>query len=143
MRTLGGNTSWSSHYGKQYGGFSRIKNKKHNPPIPLLSIGPKKMKSGYQKDMTSIFIASLFIIDKIYLCVCLVSQWCQTLCDPMVCTHQAPLSMEISWQEHCSGLPFPLPGDLPNSGMESASPALQVDSLLLTHQGSPYIYLCE
>ena len=25
--TLGGSTSWSSHYGKQYGGFSRIKKK--------------------------------------------------------------------------------------------------------------------
>ena len=58
--TLGGSTSWSSHYGKQYGGFSRIKKKiPYNPPIPLLSIGPKKMKSGYQKDMTSMCIASL------------------------------------------------------------------------------------
>ena len=28
--TLGGSTSWSSHYGKQYGGFSRIKKKKYH-----------------------------------------------------------------------------------------------------------------
>ena len=36
-----------------------------------------------------------------------------------------------------SGLPFPPPGDLPNPGMECASPALQADSLLLSHWGSP------
>ena len=29
------------------------------------------------------------------------------------------------------------PGDLLNPGIESPSPALQVDSLLLSHQGSP------
>ena len=100
--TPGESTRWGSHYGKQYGGFSRIKKKKipYNPPILLLSIHPKKMKSGYQKDMTTMFIASLFITDKIYLCVCSVAQWCQTLCAPKYCTHQAPLSMGISWQEH-------------------------------------------
>ena len=32
--------------------------------------------------------------------------------------------MEFSRQEYWSGLPFPVPGDLPNPGMESASPAL-------------------
>ena len=31
----------------------------------------------------------------------------------------------------------PPPGDLLNLGIESPSPALQVDSLLLSHQGSP------
>ena len=34
------------------------------------------------------------------MCVCSVVQWCQTLCAPKYCTHQAPLSMGISWQEH-------------------------------------------
>ena len=37
--------------------------------------------------------------------------------------------MEFSRQEYCSGLPFPSPGDLPNPGLESGSPALQADSL--------------
>ena len=36
-----------------------------------------------------------------------------------------------------SGLPFPPPGDLPDPGIEPMSPALQVDSLLLTHRGNP------
>ena len=37
--------------------------------------------------------------------------------------------MEFSRPEYWSGLPFPSPGDLPDPGMESRSPALQVDSL--------------
>ena len=31
---------------------------------------------------------------------------------------RAPLSMELSRQEYCGGLPFPTPGDLPNPGTE-------------------------
>ena len=38
--------------------------------------------------------------------------------------HQTPLSMGFSRQEYWSGLPFPLPGDLPNPGIEPGSPAL-------------------
>ena len=45
--------------------------------------------------------------------------------------------MEIPRQEYWSGLPFPSPGDLPNPGIEPGSPAWQVDSLPLSHQGSP------
>ena len=33
-------------------------------------------------------------------------------------THQAPLSMGFPRQEHWTGLPFPLPGDLPNPGID-------------------------
>ena len=43
--------------------------------------------------------------------------------------HQAPLSMGFSRQEYWSGLPFPLPGDLPDPGIKSGSPALEADSL--------------
>ena len=50
------------------------------------------------------------------------------LCDP---TDSSPpgssLSTEASMQEYWSGLPFPPPRDLPNPGIESGSPALQVD----------------
>ena len=38
--------------------------------------------------------------------------------------HQAPLSMGFSRQEHCSEVPFPPPGDLPNPGIELVSLAL-------------------
>ena len=43
---------------------------------------------------------------------------------------QAPLSMGFPSQEYWSGLPFPLPGDLPNPRIAPGSPKLQVDSLL-------------
>ena len=46
-------------------------------------------------------------------------QSCPVLYNPMA--HQAPLSMGLSRQEHWSGLPFPPPGDLPNSRMEPTS----------------------
>ena len=42
---------------------------------------------------------------------------------------QASLSTEFSRQEYRSGLPFPLPEKLPNSGIKPGSPALQADSL--------------
>ena len=57
-------------------------------------------------------------------------------------THQAPLSMGFSRQEYWSGLPCSPPGDLPNPGIKPASPTLlhqQVDSLPLSHQGSPAV----
>ena len=41
---------------------------------------------------------------------------------PWTVALQAPLSMEFSRQEYWSGLLFPPPGDLPNPGIESASP---------------------
>ena len=47
------------------------------------------------------------------------------------------LSMEFSMQEYWSGLPCPPPGDLPDSVIDPMSPALQADSLLLSHWGSP------
>ena len=37
---------------------------------------------------------------------------------------QSPLSLEFSRQEYWSGLPFPIPGDLPDPGIKSMSPAL-------------------
>ena len=56
---------------------------------------------------------------------------------PWAAALQAPLSMEFPKQEYWSGLLFPSPGDLPNPGVEPASPAVQVDSLPLTYQRSP------
>jgi len=49
---------------------------------------------------------------------------------PWSITHQALLSMGLPRQEYWSRLPFPSPGDLPDSGIEPGSPALPPDSLL-------------
>ena len=40
-------------------------------------------------------------------------------------------------------LPFPSPEDLPNPWIKLRSPALQADSLLLSHQGSPILALAH
>ena len=53
-----------------------------------------------------------------------VTQSCPTLCNPMDCSYQAPLSMGFSRQEYWSGVPSPSPGDLPDPGIEPGSPAL-------------------
>ena len=52
----------------------------------------------------------------------------------MTCRRLCP---GIFLQEYWSWLPFPPPGDLPDPGVEPASPALQAYSLPLNHSGSP------
>ena len=51
------------------------------------------------------------------------------LATPWTVACQAPPSTGFSKQEHWSGLPFPSPGDLPDSEIGPGSPALQADSL--------------
>ena len=43
---------------------------------------------------------------------------------PWTVAYQVPPSMGFSRQEYWDGLPFPSPGDLPNTGIEPRSPAL-------------------
>ena len=52
---------------------------------------------------------------------------------PRTVTHQAPLSTGLSRQEYWSGFPCPPPGGLPDPGIKPVSPALQADSLPLSH----------
>ena len=60
----------------------------------------------------------------------LVAKSCPTLATPWTVACQALLSKGFSRQEYWSGLPFPSLGYLPDPGIESRSPALQVSSLL-------------
>ena len=85
----------------------------------------------------------LLVMERFYelltsLC-CMLSRFSRVrlLATPWTVSHQAPLSMGFSRQEYWDGLPCPPPGDLPNPGIEPISPALQVDSLPLSHQESP------
>ena len=48
----------------------------------------------------------------------------QLFVTPWTVACQTPLSIGFSRQEYWSGLPFPSPGDLPNPGIEPASPIL-------------------
>ena len=56
---------------------------------------------------------------------------------PWTVVRQAPLSMGSSRQEYWSGLPCLPPGNLPDPGIKLESPAMQADSLPLSHLGSP------
>ena len=56
---------------------------------------------------------------------------------PWITACQAPLSMGFSRQGYWSGFPFPSPGDLPNPGIESRSPALQANALPSELLGKP------
>ena len=49
---------------------------------------------------------------------------------PWTVAYQAPPSMRVSRQEYWSGLPFPSPGDLPNSGIEPGSPTFKAGALI-------------
>ena len=49
---------------------------------------------------------------------------------------QAPLSMGFSRQEYWSGLPFPSPGDLPNSEIKPGLPHCRQTLYPLSHQWS-------
>ena len=74
------------------------------------------------------------------MCVCGCGGVCVSLSDsvtPWTIVHQVPLSKGFSRQEYWSGLPFRSPGDLPDSGIEPMSPALQADSLLSEPRGRP------
>ena len=68
-----------------------------------------------------------------------VAQSCLTLCDPTDCSPPGSSPMGFSKQEYWSGLPFPSPGDLPDSGIEPGSPTFQADALTSAAPGKLFI----
>ena len=56
---------------------------------------------------------------------------------PWTVAYQGPLSMGFSRQEYWSGLLLLSPGDLPNPGIESRSPAWWADALPYEPPGKP------
>ena len=73
--------------------------------------------------------------------LCVYAQSYPTLLwPPWTVAFQARLSMEFSRQENWSGLPFPIPENLPDPGIELVSlksPALAMDSLPSEPSGKP------
>ena len=49
--------------------------------------------------------------------------------------------MKFSRQAQWSGLPFPILGDLPDPGIEPASPALAGGFFITAPPGKPYIFI--
>ena len=60
---------------------------------------------------------------------------------PWTVDHQAPPSMGFSRQEYWSGLPFPSPGDRPDSGIKPVSPALACGFFTTEPPGEPGVTL--
>ena len=78
-----------------------------------------------------------------------VAKLCPTLTTWWTIPYQARLPIWFSRQEYLSGLPFPIPGDLPDPGIELGSPTLQAVSCIaggfftwLSHQRS-FIFLLD
>ena len=97
-----------------------------------------RLQSVRGKAAASILLCCLYHVASsaslLFVC-CLFDQSCLILCDSMDVAHQVPLSVGFPRQEYWSRLLFPSPGDLPDPGIKAASPALQVVSLQLSHQG--------
>ena len=68
----------------------------------------------------------------------LVTQSYPTLATPWTVAHQAPLSMELSRQEYCSGMPFPSSGDLLKPGIKPSILHCRQMLYHLSYQGSPF-----
>ena len=71
-----------------------------------------------------------------------VARSCPTLCTPWTVDCQAPPPMGFSRQEYWSGLPFPSPGDFPDSGIEPSLPNCRQTLYHLSYQGRTW-YLAQ
>ena len=69
--------------------------------------------------------------------LCLVSQSCLTLCNPMDCSLPGFSVHGDSPGKNTGEGGLPPPGDLPNPGIKPRSPALQADSLPSKPPGKP------
>ena len=100
-------TSWTAAYqAPPPMGFSR-QEYWSGVPLPSLKVGSLAHNSGDT------------VLHK-----CLVLSHVWLLVAPWTTAGQAPLSMGFPKQEYWSGLPFPLPKDLPDPGIKPTSPVL-------------------
>ena len=63
--------------------------------------------------------------------------WVQLFVTPWTVTCQTPLFMGFSKQDYWSGLPFPPPGDFPDSGIKPKSPELVGRFFTIEQPGKP------
>ena len=111
--------------------------------MAFLHSGPKNISTLRGQSYLSVlpctpatkFNVSCQFRSSMIMCVCVCTQLCPPLWPHGPVARQLPLSIGLSWQEYWSGLPFPSPGDLPNPGIKLGFPALQADSLPLSHLG--------
>ena len=109
---------------------------KYLPRFPILSVLSKLFNSKEYMHMHSSYKIVLEV-DLVKIPLCYVASVVSNSETLRTAACQASLSMGFSRQEYYSGLPCPPPGNLPDPGIKPGPPALQADSLLLSHQGSP------
>ena len=84
-------------------------------------------RTGYGLSRAEIKAYSSFKLSR-GLTSCLMNNWrgiesvsrlvIQLFATPWIIAHQAPLSMELSWHDNWSRVPFPSPGNVPDPGIE-------------------------
>ena len=84
--------------------------------------GMAKKRKPQNQCLSKQLICTEIPVPKRVYCVSACSIVADSLVTLWTVAHQAPLSMGFPREEYWSGLPFLPPGDLPNPGMEPASP---------------------
>ena len=116
-----------------------------NVLFPMKAVSCSIFKILYQSCRRKTKCSSFLPTVCVCVCVHLVDHLCLILHDPVdYIARQAPLSLEFPRQEYWSGLPFPSPVDLPDTGIKPISLVSRLlhyraDSLPLHHLGSPLL----
>ena len=122
--TVGGNVNWCSHYGEQYGGSLKTKNRatiwSRNPTLGYVFRENHNLKRCMHACMLSCF-------SHVWL------SYSMDCCPPGSSVHW------FSRQGYWNGLPCPPPGDLPYPGIKSVSPALGSRFFTTEPPGKPTI----
>ena len=77
----------------------------------------------------------------VLICCCLVAKSCPTLCD-LIDYSPPGSSVQFPRQEYWNGLSFLSPGNFPDLGIESTSPAWAGRFFTSESPGQAYIYMC-
>ena len=94
----------------------------------------------------------VYIYLSIYLCIhthiCICALLSRSVMSDSLQPHGLQLARLLcpwgfSRPEYWNGLPCPPPGDLPNLGMNPGLPHCSWTLYSLSHQGSPYVYVCN
>ena len=96
---------------------------------------PQKLRHINSSSFRSFWLYKQCLLKRSSTCIQLLSR--VSLLATWTGACQAPLPMEFSRQEYWSELLFPFPWDLPDLGIESASPALAGELFTTEPQGKP------
>ena len=85
------------------------------------------------------FIMALVVVTQICVRMYSTAKSCLTPCNPIGCSHQAPLSMGLSRQKYWSGCHFLRQGIFPTQGLNPRLPHCRWILYCLSHHGSTRI----